>query len=191
MSFSLEESIEREKAVLQSFFQEKLDLEFYDLRHTYAQFRLRAVDDIPVKSKILLDFYDDKAYLPMNARTNYVGKLDVFIMGHLFPSKESCIGSHNISFSKFAYQNRENVKLSVIDFVREASAFKFEKYNNVSGVLRKTDDLEYADQRCMAHLGRALPSLKDRIQETSLHIAEKASKQVESSVKMKDTPFEL
>lgn len=151
---SLQESIQREAEQLKSFFKENIELAEYDLRHTYMQFRLKAVDGIPVKSKILLDFYNDRTYMPMDARQNYAGKLDVFIMGQLFPGKESCIGSHSIPFSKSDFQNRANNKISIVDFVQQASAYMYEPYNAHSGRLVRSSDPEYAVKRCLEHLGR-------------------------------------
>lgn len=173
MPNTIEEGIEREKSVLQSFFQEKLDLDFYDLKHTYAQFRLRAVDGIPVKSEIHMNFYNDKTYLPSDMRADYAGVLKIFIMGEIFHGKKTCIGSYSQQFSKTAFDGREKNRLSFISCMKEASSYKYFPYNSVSGVLRKVDDPDYANAKCMEHLGRSMehPSLAQQVEAAALKAA--------------------
>ena len=152
---TVEEIIQKDMEELQSFFVEDIELVAHDLRHTYTQFRLKAIDGVPVKSKILLDFYDDMIYMPLTARQGYAGKLDIFIMGEIFKGKEGCIGRNTITYTNRSYADRAKNKLSMVEFVRSASGFKMHYYNAVSGVLKKVDDAAYAAQRCREHLGRA------------------------------------
>ena len=173
---SVSEGIEKEKALVQSFFKETLDLEFYDLRRTYAKFRLRAVDGIPVKSTILMDFYNDRVYMPINTRENYAGKLDVFIMGQIWPGKESCIGSYSQEYSKDAFHRRAENRHSIVDFVTQASSFVFERYNNSSGLLRRVNDPAYAKEQCLIHLGRKVPSLDAQIRSATLSVKPEGGK---------------
>ncbi len=150
---AINDMIQEECKVLQSFFKEDLEFEFYDLRHTYAQFRLKSVSGHPVNSKILMDFYDDKIYMPASSRENYQGKLDVFIMGEIYADKESCIGSYSRPFTRSEYSERTDNPISIVDFVREASGYEYVPYNSVSGHMVHSKDPAAVRQSCLHHLG--------------------------------------
>lgn len=176
MAYFLTQSAESEARALQAFFKETLSLDFYGVHSGVAQFRLRAVDDIPVSSKILLQFNRDKSYIPAELKRSYVGLLNVSIMGVVVPDRESCIGYYSKRLDKHEFCATGNRSLSIVDMVREASGYQVEKSftpSYGSGFrLVKAKNKKYIQECCMKHLGRqnSLP-LQDKIQSAAARSA--------------------